>query len=77
MITASNLRQDIYQLLDRVLSTGEPLEVKRKGRTLRIVPDMQPDSRLERLKRHNSLAVDPEELVHMDWSAEWTPDRNL
>jgi len=31
-ITASELRQPIYRLLDEVLATGLPLEVERNGR---------------------------------------------
>jgi antitoxin (DNA-binding transcriptional repressor) of toxin-antitoxin stability system len=37
-ITASELRQNVYRLLDEVLRTGEPLEIDRAGRRLRIVP---------------------------------------
>ena len=33
------VRQNIYQLLDQVLDTGVPLEIERKGRKLRIVPE--------------------------------------
>lgn len=35
-ITASQLRQDVYRLLDHVLETGVPLEIERGGRRLRI-----------------------------------------
>jgi hypothetical protein len=35
-ITASQLRADVYNLLDRVLETGEQLEVVRNGQILRI-----------------------------------------
>ena len=36
-VTASKLRQDIYNLLDRVLATGEPLEIERKGQLLKVI----------------------------------------
>lgn len=38
-ISASQLRQDVYRLLDEVLGTAQPLEIERKGRILRIVPE--------------------------------------
>ena len=71
-LTASSLRQDIYRLLDRVLETGIPLEVERHGQVLRIVPPNM-TSKLERLQRRDYLLVEPEELVHVDWSDAWTP----
>lgn len=72
-ITPSKLRADIYRLLDDVLETGMPLEVKRKGRILKIVP-AEPVDRLERLvERKDFIRCDPDELVHMDWSGEWRP----
>lgn len=72
-ITASSLRADLYRLLDRVLETGEPLVIERKGRRLRVVPDAPP-SRLARLpRRPEVIQGDPADLVHVDWSAEWRP----
>jgi hypothetical protein len=76
-VTASQLRQDIYRLLDQVLSTGEPLEIERKGRTLRLVPD-EPAGRLSRIQTHpGAINGDPEELVSLDWSPEWDAGRAL
>lgn len=71
-VTASKLRQNIYQLLDRVIETGQPLEIQRKGRKLRIVP-AAPISRLARLPKRKCIKGDPEELVSIDWSGEWKP----
>lgn len=70
-VTASELRQNIYRLLDEVVETGTPLEIKRGGHTLRVVPEETP-SKLARLTPHPGTIVgDPEDLVHMDWSGEW------
>lgn len=71
-VTASVLRKNIYQLLDKVLETGKPLDVQRKKGVLKIVPE-QPLGKLERLKKHNCIKGDPEDLVHSDWSGEWHP----
>jgi hypothetical protein len=76
-ITASQLRQDIYRLLDEVLSTGQPLEIERKGRTLRLVPDVAV-SRLSRIHtRPEAIVGDPEDLVSIDWSVEWDAGRTM
>jgi len=72
-ITASELRANVYQLLDRVLATGVPLEVARGSARLRIVP-VDERSVLDRLpRRPEAITGDPEDLVHLDWSAEWNP----
>ncbi len=71
-ISASRLRQDIYRILDEILATGEPVEIERKGRRLKIVPADRP-GRLERMPRRDYLTGDPEEIVEIDWSAEWRP----
>lgn len=75
-VTATQLRQDIFKLLDQVLETGEPLEIRRGGRILRVVPD-EPVSKLARLKSRADIMVgDPEELVEIDVH-EWHPERVL
>lgn len=75
-ITPSELRANLYRLLDEVLETGIPLEIERQGRHLRIVAD-PPTSKLDRLVPHPGTVIgDPEDLVEMDWSGYWNPDPN-
>lgn len=75
-ITASNLRANVYRLLDGVLESGRPLEIERKGRILVIAPQ-ETESIWERLPRRKGAIVgDPDELIHLDWSSEWNPDPN-
>lgn len=73
VVTASQLRADIYNLLDRVIETGEPIEIERKGKVLRIVPPSD-GHWLDRIPRENIIIGDPEDLVSMDWSSYWNPD---
>ena len=76
-VTASQLRADVYNLLDRVLETGVPLEIERSGRILRIVADNPGGwmSRLEREPRREGVtAGNPDDLVHIDWSGDWKPE---
>ena len=71
-ITASKLRENIYKTLDEVIETGTPVEVVRKGVGLRIVLD-KPPSKLARLKKHPGMFVgDPDDIIGMDWSSEWS-----
>ena len=69
--TESKLRADLYNILDECLKTGLPVEVVHKGCVLKIVPETKPD-RLSRLKKRDYIIGDSEDLVHMDWSKEWS-----
>jgi antitoxin (DNA-binding transcriptional repressor) of toxin-antitoxin stability system len=71
-ITASELRANIYRLLDRVAETGEPLDIEREGKLLRISA-VAPPRKLDRLIERDVIVGDAKELVHMDWSDEWRP----
>jgi len=72
-VTASELRTNIYRFLDEVLETGVPLEIERKGRTLRIIAD-EPPPKLARLVPHPGYIVgDLDDLVQIDWSEQWDP----
>lgn len=71
-ISGTKLRENIYRVLDEALESGEPVEIRRKGRVLHLVPD-HPGDRLERLQKRPTLKGKPEELVHLDWSSEWKP----
>lgn len=72
-ITASALRANIYKLLDRVIETGIPIVIERKGTEVKITR-AEPASKLSRLvARPEFLKVDPDDLVHVDWSPEWKP----
>lgn len=71
-LTPSRLRVDLYRVLDRIIATGESVEIERHGHRLLISHD---DSRkVDTLRPHPEyLKGDPESLVHMDWSEEWRP----
>ena len=70
-LTATKLRENIYNILDQVLESGIPVEIERRGKILKIVPAV-PRNKLDNLKpRDDYLRVDPEELVHLDWYEEW------
>lgn len=70
-VSASKLRENIYSMLDQALQTGAPIEVVRRGRLLKIVPEI-PKSRLSRLKKRDCIRGDPEAIVHMDWLKHWS-----
>jgi prevent-host-death family protein len=70
-ITASKLRENIYRILDEAIRTGAPVEVVRKGTVVRIVPEERP-AKLSRLKKRKGFQGDPDDIIRMDWSKEWS-----
>ncbi len=71
-ITASEFRANVMGVLDDVLDKGTIVEVRRRGRTIRIVAD-RPTRKLDRLvARPDFIVGDPDSLVHVDWSSHWT-----
>lgn len=72
MLSATELRQDIYQKLDEVIAKQEPLLIDRKGHILKIVP-LGRSSRIASLEPQELVVGDPDELVHTDWSKNWSP----
>ena len=70
-ITASKLREDIYRILDEAIASGRPVEVLRKGTVLRIIPEKRV-SKLAGLKKRDCFVGDPDDVIGMDWSREWT-----
>jgi len=70
-ITATELRRNVHKILDRVISTGMPVEAVRKGRTVRMTSDVRP-SRLARLKKRTGFVGDPDDILKMNWLSEWS-----
>ena len=72
-VSYRNIQEDILQLLDKVLSTGIPVEIERKGKRLLISP-AEKRRKLDCLEKHPEFIVgNPDDLVHIDWSSEWSP----
>ena len=75
-MSAYKLKQDLYRVLDAVLSEGNPIEIERKGRILKIVPD-ESTSKLKRLEPHDAIVGEPESIIDLDWSGEWQEEADL
>ncbi|MEE9431205.1 MAG: type II toxin-antitoxin system Phd/YefM family antitoxin [Melioribacteraceae bacterium] len=70
ILTASALRKNIYKMLDKVLETGIPIEIERKGKKLKIISTAE-NQKLSNLKKRNIFIDSPQSIVHIDWSSEW------
>lgn len=72
-VTASFLRSNIYQILDRVKDTGMPVEIHRKGSILKIVASKH-KSRLSNIKKKkNVYSGKIDDLIYINWEKYWKP----
>ena len=70
MITPAELRKNLYNLLDQVILTGNPIEIKRGKKVLKI--SVEPlKSKLDNLKKREVLNCDPNEIININWEKEW------
>lgn len=73
-VTPTELRKNIFNLLDEVLNTGIPLEIKKDDKILRIVPVKKTDKLQNLVSRPDAIKGDPEELVSISWEKELNLD---
>ena len=73
IISPSKLRENIFQLLDQIIESGETIEIKRKGKILKIVPPKTKNKLDKLIRREGELNGNPDDIVEMDWSEQWKP----
>lgn len=75
-LTATRLRAELFKTLDRVVTTGEAVEVQRPGGKVCIAPAAGADlgGRLARLQPHPGTIVgDADSLAGLSWEDAWKP----
>ncbi len=69
-ITATELRSNIYKILDEVLTTGIPVEINKKGKKLRLIP-IEKSKKLQNLiSRPEAIKGDPDDIADISWEKE-------
>ena len=79
-ITPTQLRANLYTILDQILETQKPIEIIRHGHLLEIsVKNLKEKTGgLANLKPHpNTINGNPDELVQIDWSNYWEGNSEL
>lgn len=83
-VTATDLRKDLFRILDRMAETGEVLRVMRRGRAMDLIPqtqekavaEMTPEERFDRWMakgvRKGSEDWDFDHTDNSHWT--WDPD---
>jgi len=69
-ITVTELRGNIYKLLDEVLKTGIPLEINKGGKKLKIIPAGKSNKLQNLVSRPNVIRGNPDDLVNISWEKE-------
>lgn len=69
-ITPTELRSNIYNLLDEILDSGVPIEISKGNRKLRIVPIEKRDKLENLILRPHVIIGDPDDLVDISWEKE-------
>jgi prevent-host-death family protein len=69
-ITVTELRGNIYNLLDEVLNTGIPIEINKGGKKLKIVPVGKSKKLQNLVSRPNVIKGNPDDLVGISWEKE-------
>lgn len=73
-VTPTQLRSNIYNLLDEVLITGIPLEIIKGEEKLRIIAIKKPNKLDNLVFRPDVIQGDPEDLVNITWEQELNLD---
>lgn len=74
-MTLTALRQQLFNVVDQVIATGIPTEIKRNGHIVKIVL-ADKKSKLSNLKKHECIAGDPDELIDLSLQ-EWNKENLL
>jgi len=69
-ITATELRANIYKLLDEVVNTGIPIEINKGGKKLKIMPVEKANKLGNLVSRPNVIKGNPDDLVDISWEKE-------
>lgn len=66
-VNPTQLRANLYRILDQILASGHAIEIDRFGKKLLLSP-LEEQNKLSRLKyRPNFISGNPEDLVDIHW----------
>ncbi|MCF6318810.1 MAG: type II toxin-antitoxin system Phd/YefM family antitoxin [Proteobacteria bacterium] len=69
-ITPTELRKDIYQILDNILSTGMPIEIIRNGKILKIIAVDEINKLNNLVSRPSTIIGNADDLADVHWQDE-------
>ncbi|MBN1906909.1 MAG: type II toxin-antitoxin system Phd/YefM family antitoxin [Deltaproteobacteria bacterium] len=69
-VSPTELRNNIYKLLDEVLNSGIPIEINKGGKLLRIVPVEKINKLANLTKKPDVIIGNPDDLPDISWGKE-------
>ncbi|MBU2515027.1 type II toxin-antitoxin system Phd/YefM family antitoxin [bacterium] len=69
-VSPTELRSNIYKLLDEVLNSGVPIEINKGGKLLRIVPVAKSNKLANLNSKPDIIVGSPDDLVNITWEKE-------
>ena len=70
---ATNLRKNLFKVLDKAARTGKSIEIESKGRRFRIV-SLEAPKKFASLQKHPDVfSGDLDKLITIDWMTDWRP----
>lgn len=73
-ISLTELRGKLYQLIDQTIETGIPIEIERKGHTLKISLEKAPAKMDRLIKRPETIIHKNDDLIQTDWMKDWNAE---
>ncbi len=71
--TVSSAQANLYRLVDQVLETGEPVIIKRHGRSVQLVAEAV-NGKLAQVRKIPDLVTgNSDNLPDQHWDKEWQP----
>ena len=70
---ATNLRKNLFRILDKAARTGKSVEIESKGRKFKIIALERPDKFASLQKHPDVFSGDLDSLINIDWMTEWRP----
>jgi len=74
-MSLTSLRQQLFNVVDQVIATGIPTEIRRNGHIVKLVL-ADKKSKLDNLVEHDCIVGDPEALVDLSLQ-EWDDGSTL
>lgn len=73
-MNVSELRSNIYNLIDSVIATGKPIDFEHNGSIVRIQLLAEPKPKKKKLtwRRRKGLVCSPEDLDNFSWEFNWS-----